>query len=172
VSLDVNRAGLLALLDAGVSVRYFDHHFAGDIPAHPNLDAHIDLDAKVCTSIIVDRYLEGRFRPWAAVGAFGDSLREQGRALAAAEMPIDEQARTDVRGRVDVRLEAVALGKLSREVVVEIAHRSARFEELHEPRAVHVERNVEHDALVAGFRGDALEQVDVALHARDELARA
>jgi len=84
VSLDVNRTGVLALLDAGVHVRYFDHHFAGEIPAHPNLDAHIDLDAKVCTSILVDRYLEGRCRAWAAVGAFGDSLREQGRALSAA----------------------------------------------------------------------------------------
>src|SRR5262245_29961497 len=52
VSLDVNRAGLLALLDGGVRVRYFDHHFAGDIPAHPGLDAHIDLSPDVCTSIL------------------------------------------------------------------------------------------------------------------------
>src|SRR3954454_16719824 len=42
VSLDVNRAGLEKLLAAGVSVRYFDHHFAGDIPAHAGLEAHID----------------------------------------------------------------------------------------------------------------------------------
>jgi len=82
VSLDVNRAGLLALLDAGVSVRYFDHHFAGEIPQHPRLEAHIDPDAKVCTSILVDRHLGGRFRPWAAVGAFGDSLVDQGRRLS------------------------------------------------------------------------------------------
>jgi len=82
VSLDVNRAGLLALLAAGVSVRYFDHHFAGEIPQHPRLEAHLDADAKVCTSILVDRHLGGRFRPWAAVGAFGDSLVEQGRRLS------------------------------------------------------------------------------------------
>ena len=88
VSLDVNRTGLLALLEAGVSVRYFDHHFAGEIPQHPRLEAHIDPDAKVCSSIIVDRHLGGRFRAWAAVGAFGDSLTEQGRAqfpLVAAQ---------------------------------------------------------------------------------------
>ena len=84
VSLDVNRAALLALLEAGVSVQYFDHHFAGDIPAHPGLAAHIDLAPNVCTSILVDRYLEGCCRVWAAVGAFGDSLNDEGRALAAA----------------------------------------------------------------------------------------
>jgi hypothetical protein len=81
VSLDVNRAGLLALLEAGVSVRYFDHHFAGEMPQHTRLDAHIDPDAKMCTSLIVDRHLAGRFRGWAATGAFGDSLLDQGRGL-------------------------------------------------------------------------------------------
>jgi hypothetical protein len=82
VSLDVNRAALGALLAAGVSVRYFDHHFAGDIPAHPGLEAHIDLSPNVCTSLIVDRYLEGRFRRWAIAGAFGDSLAAEADALA------------------------------------------------------------------------------------------
>lgn len=82
VSLDVNRTALQALLLAGVRVRYFDHHFAGEIPDHPALEAHIDLAANVCTSILVDRWLDGQRRAWAAVGAFGDSLVEEGRALA------------------------------------------------------------------------------------------
>jgi hypothetical protein len=84
VSLDVNRAAVMALLEAGVHVQYFDHHFAGDVPAHPRLAAHIDLAPNVCTSILVDRYLDGRCRVWAAVGAFGDSLNDEARALAAA----------------------------------------------------------------------------------------
>jgi single-stranded DNA-specific DHH superfamily exonuclease len=84
ISLDVNRAGLMALLEAGVRVRYFDHHFAGDIPPHPALEAHIDLSPNVCTSILVDRYLGGRFRAWAVAAAFGDSLPEEGKALAVA----------------------------------------------------------------------------------------
>ena len=53
VSLDVNRAGLNTLLAAGVRVRYFDHHFAGEIPAHPGLEAHIDpppRSARACSS--------------------------------------------------------------------------------------------------------------------------
>jgi hypothetical protein len=96
VSLDVNRAGLVALLEAGVRVRYFDHHFAGDIPAHPNLDAHIDLDPKLCTSLLVDHYLEARFgarfRTWAIAAAFGDSLADEARALARAAGVTDAAA--------------------------------------------------------------------------------
>jgi hypothetical protein len=84
VSFDVNRDAVLALLAAGVAVRYFDHHYAGDLPTHANLEAHIDPSPTVCTSLIVDRHLAGRFRPWAAVGAFGDSLVEEGRATALA----------------------------------------------------------------------------------------
>lgn len=83
VSLDVNRAALLRLLDAGATVDYFDHHFAGDIPQHPRLRSHIDLAPDVCTSALVDRQLHGRFRPWASVGAFGDNLAQLGRQLAA-----------------------------------------------------------------------------------------
>ena len=32
VSLDRNRAGLMALLERGAHVRYFDHHYAGPLP--------------------------------------------------------------------------------------------------------------------------------------------
>jgi hypothetical protein len=84
VSLDVNRSALVALLEAGVSVRYFDHHFAGEVPRHPGLDAHIDPSPDVCTSLLVDRYLDGRCRRWAVVGMFGDSLVDEARALAQA----------------------------------------------------------------------------------------
>jgi len=99
VSLDVNRAALGALLDAGVTVRYFDHHFAGEIPAHPGLDAHIDLSPTVCTSLLVDRFLDGPFRAWAIAGAFGDSLTVEARALCeAAGIPDDAAARLQELG--------------------------------------------------------------------------
>ena len=76
VSLERNRAALLALLERGARVRYFDHHYAGEVPAHPNLEAVLDASAGLCTSVLVDRCLKGRFRIWAVVGAFGDSLDE------------------------------------------------------------------------------------------------
>jgi hypothetical protein len=82
VSLDVNREGLTKVLEAGAQVRYFDHHFAGEVPAHAALEAHLDPAPDACTSILVDRYLDGRHGPWAVVGAFGDSLDEPATALA------------------------------------------------------------------------------------------
>ena len=82
VSLDRNRAALLRLLERGASVRYFDHHRAGDVPAHPRLEAHIDAGGLACTSELVDRVLGGRFRPWAVVAAFGDNLPHAARRLA------------------------------------------------------------------------------------------
>ncbi len=84
VSLDTNRKALLQALQIGARVRYFDHHFAGEIPHHRLLEAHIDPSATVCTSLIVDRHLEGRYRDWAVVAAFGDNLRTQAYSAAAA----------------------------------------------------------------------------------------
>jgi hypothetical protein len=82
ISLSTNRAALEALLERGVRVQYFDHHFAGDLPRHAGLSAIIDTAPGVCTGILVDRYLEGRQRIWAVVAAFGDNLDAPARALA------------------------------------------------------------------------------------------
>ena len=83
VSLETNRGQLMRMLEAGVRCRYFDHHFAGTVPSHPLLDAHIDTAPSVCTSLIVDRYLRGEHRAWAIVAAFGDNLPESAFAAAA-----------------------------------------------------------------------------------------
>jgi hypothetical protein len=84
VSFHSNRAGVERLLAAGARIRYFDHHHAGELPRHERLEAHIDTAATLCTSAIVDRYLDGRHRAWAAVGAYGDNLAETGNALCAS----------------------------------------------------------------------------------------
>jgi hypothetical protein len=83
VSLDRNRAPLLRLLERGARVRYFDHHYAGEIPAHPRLEARIEPAAGTCTSMIVDRHLGGRFRSWAVAAAFGDGLEQAALNLGA-----------------------------------------------------------------------------------------
>jgi len=74
ISVAVNRQSLLALLDRGVKIEYFDHHFAGELPKRAGLDAHLDASPGVCTGILVDRYLTGKHRIWAVVAAFGDNL--------------------------------------------------------------------------------------------------
>ncbi|KDB07603.1 hypothetical protein LIG30_0311 [Burkholderia sp. lig30] len=84
VSHDQNRDAVARLLRDGAAVRYFDHHFAGELPDDPGFDAHIDTAPEVCTSLLVNRHLGGRHARWAAVAAFGDELPGQGAALARA----------------------------------------------------------------------------------------
>lgn len=89
ISLDANVAALRRLLDDGCRVAYFDHHAAHQGFAHPSLQLFWDESPDVCTSLLMDRHLQGRFRAWAAVAAFGDNLAHIGRALAA-EMALPE----------------------------------------------------------------------------------
>jgi hypothetical protein len=84
ISLDKNREALLALLANGVQVRYFDHHYAGHVPAHALLEAHIDTSPAICTSLLVNAYLRGRYTAWAVTGAFGDNFHLQARQTAQA----------------------------------------------------------------------------------------
>jgi hypothetical protein len=83
VSFDVNREGVLRALAAGARVRYIDHHFAGELPAHAGLSPNIDTSPDVCTALIVDRVIGGRRRAWAVVAAFGDNLHAEASAAAA-----------------------------------------------------------------------------------------
>jgi hypothetical protein len=83
VSLRANKDGLCRALAAGARVRWFDHHDAGEVPASANLEAHLDFSPAICTSLIVDRHVCGRFRAWAVAGAFGDNLVDSARAVAA-----------------------------------------------------------------------------------------
>lgn len=82
VSLAENRDDLMRLLDAGASVRYFDHHYAGSAPRHARFAPFIDESPDVCTSVLVDHFLGGRHRPWAIVGAFGDNMPALGHLMA------------------------------------------------------------------------------------------
>ena len=90
VSLDKNREALDRLLAAGASVFYCDHHFAGEIPDHPGLDAMINTAPEVCTSLLVNGRLKGAFAHWAVVGAFGDNLTQSAEA-AAAPLGLDDE---------------------------------------------------------------------------------
>lgn len=91
ISYKPNAAALAQALNRGARCRYFDHHHAGEVPPHPNLSAFIDPAPDLCTSLIVDRYLSGRRRIWAVVGAFGDNLAKS--AARTAELigltPVD-----------------------------------------------------------------------------------
>lgn len=82
ISLDKNREALLSILNTGAQIRYFDHHYAGEIPQHPGLDVHIDTSATTCTSLLVNQFLQGQYLPWAVVAAFGDNLYDSAHQAA------------------------------------------------------------------------------------------
>lgn len=82
ISLDKNREALSQLLEKGVTVEYFDHHFAGEIPTHINLTAHIDTSPETCTSLLVNAHLKGAHCAWAIAGAFGDNFHDAARRTA------------------------------------------------------------------------------------------
>ncbi|OGS80832.1 MAG: acetyltransferase [Gallionellales bacterium GWA2_55_18] len=76
LALSNNRDALLAMLGKGVKVQYFDHHVSENIPDHQNLTAMIDTSPDICTSLLVNHYLGGKYLVWAVIGAFGDNLHE------------------------------------------------------------------------------------------------
>lgn len=83
ISLDKNRSELDKLLAQGVNICYFDHHYAGEnLPDHPCLEAHINTSPEVCTSLLVNDFLAGKFLPWAVTAAFGDNMHTSARRVA------------------------------------------------------------------------------------------
>ena len=96
ISLEKNRNSLETLLERGNEIHYIDHHFAGNIPASPLLTTDIDPDPEICTGLIVDRLLAGRFRAWAVVAAFGDNLHDSA-AAAATDLSLKEDEMAKLR---------------------------------------------------------------------------
>ncbi len=83
ISLDKNRTDLLKNLNNGAEVFYVDHHFCGEIPKHDNLTTLIDTDANICTSLLINQYLDNKKYLWAITGAFGDNLKVSAKNLAS-----------------------------------------------------------------------------------------
>jgi len=82
ISLEKNCSQLERVLAQGAKVFYVDHHMAGDIPDHPGLTALIDADPNICTSLLVDQYLDGKYRAWAVTAAFGDNMNQSAEQAA------------------------------------------------------------------------------------------
>ena len=91
ISMEKNMPALHDALCAGARVMYVDHHKAGNIPNHANLYAHIDLDANMCTSLIVSDLLDKQFHLWAITAAYGDNL------FAKADSEADKLGLTELQ---------------------------------------------------------------------------
>jgi hypothetical protein len=92
ISFDKNRTGVQQALDAGASVFYADHHFAGELIESDRLEAHIHTDANTCTSLIINALLQDRYYAWALAGCYGDNLYDSAEHLAS-RMNVDEAER-------------------------------------------------------------------------------
>ena len=94
VSMRSNGDDLRRILKAGANVFYADHHNAGEIPDHPNLQVVIDTSPEICTAMLIDMCLEGDYRAWAVTAAFGDNFPKLARKKAAGlELPLDKLER-------------------------------------------------------------------------------
>ncbi len=133
ISFDVNRDGAARLLAQGASLRYFDHHYAGDLPAHPRLRAFIDPSPAACTSVIVDRHLGGRHRGWAIAGAFADNLDETARSIAGGLGLAPEQM--DLLKDLGVALNYNAYGETEADLHFPPAELHARLSRYADPLA-------------------------------------
>lgn len=91
ISMKSNLEDIQTLLGRNCRVFYVDHHFAGIVPNSPALTCHIDPDPEVCTALLVDRLLAGRYRSWAVVGAFGDNLHNAARRAASSLTLAEDQ---------------------------------------------------------------------------------
>lgn len=83
ISMATNAEPLATLLAHGCQVFYADHHHPGDIPAHAGLTCHLDADPEICTGLIINRLLAGRYPGWGVVAAFGDNLHDAAHRLGA-----------------------------------------------------------------------------------------
>ncbi|MCW5210831.1 acetyltransferase, partial [Desulfobulbus sp. N3] len=91
ISLDRNRESLEKILAGGNTVFYADHHYAGELPNSERLTTHIDPQPLICTSLIINQLLAGKYALWAVVGAFGDNLDEVAEQLAR-QLGVDQAA--------------------------------------------------------------------------------
>lgn len=84
ISLQKNSKRVNEFLNQGAHIFYVDHHQPGDIPNHPHLKTLINTDSAICTSLLVNQYLNGKYPLWAITAAFGDNINHSAQQLAAS----------------------------------------------------------------------------------------
>ncbi|TKB45180.1 DHHA1 domain-containing protein [Thalassotalea mangrovi] len=75
VSMEKNIDALEKLLERQIPVFYADHHRAPAIPQSSYLHAMINTSPDVCTGLLVNDHLKGKYYLWAIAAAFGDNLK-------------------------------------------------------------------------------------------------
>jgi hypothetical protein len=82
ISMKKNYQEVVSFLELGVGVFYADHHQSGNLLIHENFRSHINESSNICTSLIINKYLSGKYQEWAVVGAYGDGMDKAARIIA------------------------------------------------------------------------------------------
>lgn len=167
LSLDKNRKPLLRQLELGSRILYLDHHDAGPegVPVHPGLTAHIDTDPNSCTSLIVDRLLQGQFRNWAITAAFGDNLIETAEALCR-QCGLDEE-RTDLLKKLGICLNYNGYGTSLDDLHFHPADLYRALQPFQDPLMFIHEGRETWQRLLSGYEADLAEGLRVVPEYRD-----
>ncbi len=149
ISMRSNSDDLQRILKAGANVFYVDHHNAGDVPQHENLEAIIDTSPEMCTAILVDAALDGAYRAWAVCAAFGDNFPKLAQQKAKGyDLPLDKLQRLGI---------LVNYNGYGADVSDLIYHPKDLYSELADfdtPMAFLQENNVVFQNLEAAYEGD------------------
>lgn len=93
ISLEKNADALDDLLEKNIEVFYVDHHRTGNVPQSALFTSLLDTDANICTSLLVNNYLNDELVNWAIVAAFGDNMQASAQALAKKyNISLEQQA--------------------------------------------------------------------------------
>lgn len=169
ISLDKNRDGLQRVLDAGADVFYCDHHFAGEIPESGRLQALINTAPDVCTSLLVNNYLEGAFLAWAVVGTFGDNLRTSAQAIARPLQLASEQL--DALEQLGIYINYNGYGSDLADLHFEPADLYHRVSRYADPFEFMADAREDYQRLADGYRNDMAAAASQApIHADDATA--
>ena len=82
ISMKKNYQEVVDFLELGVEIFYADHHQSGDLLTHKNFRSQINESSNICTSLIINKYLSGKYQEWAIVGAYGDGMDKSARIIA------------------------------------------------------------------------------------------
>ena len=99
ISMKKNYQEVVDFLELGVEIFYADHHQSGDLLTHENFRSHINESSNICTSLIINKYLSGKYQEWAIVGAYGDGMDKSARIIAnRADLSKDDRTQLRLLG--------------------------------------------------------------------------
>lgn len=153
ISMEKNLDALHELLDRDIPVFYCDHHRTGEVPQADNLTALINLDAQICTSLLINKHIGGCYVHWAIAGAFGDNLNAQAEALALeCDLQVEQ---IEFLKELGVLINYNGYGATLSDLHIEPAELFAQLMQYESPFDLLSDTNSPYYFLKQGYEGDA-----------------